>query len=166
MNAMLLTLQRNRDARIAAANNAAYNVAKAKDAEFQYNLDAPYKDKKQEEAVLRQQAEQSKSDAINTIASTAANYGIATSQAGQYGSKDSGGGMFDGMDKSTGGTAPLISSVQNRQKGAIVNPDFQAPKIQYTAPAPPPDNYGYDPDNSAHNWRIVDFDEYGNPIYR
>lgn len=74
--------------KIAAFNNSAYNVAQSNDAEFQYNQDAHYKDMKQQEAVLRQQSEQAKMDAISYAGSAIANYGIATAKPGQYGKVD------------------------------------------------------------------------------
>lgn len=68
MKGLLATLSKSRDSRIAAANNAAYNLAAAKDAEFQYNQDAPFKDAKQREALLRQQSAQSLNEGLSDFA--------------------------------------------------------------------------------------------------
>jgi hypothetical protein len=73
MRGLLSTLSKNRDSRIAAANNAAYNLAAAKDAEFQYNQDAPFKDAKQREAQLRGQSAQSLNEGISAIAGGVSN---------------------------------------------------------------------------------------------
>lgn len=82
--AALETLDKNRDSKVAAFNNAAYGKAKSADAEFSYNKDGPYKDTKQQEAALRQQSAQSAADAVTTAAGTVANYGIATTHPGTY----------------------------------------------------------------------------------
>ena len=74
-----------RDRKIANYNNAAYNKAASKDAEFQYNQDAPYKDKQQRAAMLRGQSEQSLNEAFGLAAEGIANYGTANLTPGQYG---------------------------------------------------------------------------------
>ena len=84
--AALSNVSRARDQKIANYNNAAYSLAKAKDAEFQYNKDAPYKDAKQAEAQLRQQGEQAKNEAISIAAGMEANSKIGNLAPGQYGS--------------------------------------------------------------------------------
>ena len=90
LNGLLATLSKNRDQKIAAVNNAAYNVAKSKDAAFQYNQDAPYKDNLQAVAQLKQESAQSLADGISAAASTAANYLTATTKPGNYGDKNTG----------------------------------------------------------------------------
>jgi len=85
LQAALTNLSRQRDQKVANFNNAAYSLAKAKDAEFQYNKDAPYKDAKQAEALLRQQAEASKNEAISIAAGMEANSKTEDLAPGQYG---------------------------------------------------------------------------------
>jgi len=86
--AALSNLSKVRDQKIANFNNAAYSLAKAKDAEFQYNKDAPYKDAKQAEALLRQQAEQSKNEAISMAIGMEANAKTQGLTPGQYGENE------------------------------------------------------------------------------
>ncbi len=88
LTAALQTLYKDRDQKIATYNSAAYASAQANDAEFQYNKDAPFKDKKQQEATLRQQSAQAASAAFSTAASTVSNLGIAKAKQGQYGTQD------------------------------------------------------------------------------
>lgn len=83
MSAALDKIQMDRDRKIANVNNAAYNSAASHDAEFSYNKDAPFKDKAQQEALLKQEAAASAKDAQNAIISGASNYGIAKTEAGR-----------------------------------------------------------------------------------
>jgi hypothetical protein len=83
LDAALQQIMTQRDRQMAAYSNAAYNLATAKDTEFQYNKDAPYKDKMQQASQLRQEAAQSARDAQNAFIGGAANYGIATSTPGR-----------------------------------------------------------------------------------
>lgn len=85
IQSLLANIEREKAQRIAAFNNAAYNKQQQQDTTFQVNQLDPYKDQKQAEALLRQQAEQSKNEAISTVSSAVGNYGITTSQPGQYG---------------------------------------------------------------------------------
>lgn len=84
LQALMAQLKMKKDSNLALVNNATYNEQQQQDAIFQYNRDAPYKDKALQEAALRQQSEQSKADAFNTAASTVSNYGVATNRPGAY----------------------------------------------------------------------------------
>lgn len=88
LQSAIAMIAKDRAQKIATFNNAAYNKAQSRDAEFSYNQDAPYKDIKQQEAQLRQQAEQSKADAFSAAASTVSNYLTATTKPGQDGDDD------------------------------------------------------------------------------
>lgn len=85
LSGLLSQISKNRDQKIATYNNAAYNLGQAKDAEFMYNKDAPYKDQKQREAQLRGGAENSLNEAFGLAAGGISNYGIAKDKPGQYG---------------------------------------------------------------------------------
>lgn len=87
LQALLAQLKIQKDKNLALVNDATYNAQQQQDAIFQYNYDAPFKDKEQAEAALRQQAEQSRADAFNNLSSTVANYGTATNRPGQYGNQ-------------------------------------------------------------------------------
>ena len=89
LTAALQMLYKDRDQKIATFNNSAYAAGRSKDAEFQYNEDAPFKDKKQQEALLRGQSAQAASAAFGTAASTVSNLGIAKEKQGKYGRTDS-----------------------------------------------------------------------------
>ena len=150
LRAMIASLAAKRDARIAAYNTAAYNKAKAKDAEFSYNEDAPFKDAKEQEALLRQQGEQSKMAGINGIIGVASDLATGNLKPGQYGTQ-----------------APPPS----------VGPELRAPAptiaAPVTIPTATPDANDHYYDESANGWRInggnnviAGFDEFGQPIYK
>ena len=98
LTAALQMLYKDRDQKVATLNNAAYNSGQSKDAEFQYNQDAPFKDRKQQEAILRNQSAQAAAQAFNMAASTVSNYATANTKPGDYGDDDTWdtGGQFDG----------------------------------------------------------------------
>lgn len=79
---------RDRSAKIAAANTAKYNLAKAKDTEWQYNVDAPYKDAMKMAAMLKEQAAKAKADAFTNIAGGFSNLGTSMLKPGEGGKKD------------------------------------------------------------------------------
>ena len=83
LQGLIASVNRERSAKLAAYSNAAYNYSQSRDAEFSYNQDAPFKDLKQQEALLRTQSEQSKMDAIKGAATTAANYGLSELSPGE-----------------------------------------------------------------------------------
>lgn len=114
LKALIAQMDAKRDQRVATYNNAAYNLSQSRDAEFQYNQDAPFKDKKQQEAMLRQQAEQSKNEAISLAGSAVANYGIATTKPGQYGT-----------------TGNIAGNTANT--GARVGQQVQPPQVTFAA---------------------------------
>lgn len=158
MNAILSTLSKSRDAKIAAANNAAYNVAASKDASFQYNQDAPFKDAKQREAILRQQAEQSKMDAIDTAASTVANYGTATTNPGQYGTTGS-------IDNTGVNTAPRMANANPEKIGTYNQThgfDINSTQLPGSVNAPASNDLSVENINTKP---IVGYNVFGDPIY-
>lgn len=153
LKGMLATLAMNRDQKIAAYNNAAYNLAKSKDTEFQYNQDAPFKDAKQQEGLLKQQAEQDKMDAINTITSTAVSLATANIKPGQYGSKNT----------STGITIPDsgVRSIDLPDSGDLRRPSptiGNAPTLQNRS--------GGLVESQPGSFIIDHLDEWGNPVYK
>lgn len=157
LNGLLSTLAKNRDSRIAAVNNAAYALGKSKDAAFEYNQDAPFKDGKQQENALRQQAAQDNSEAISLAAEGVSNYGTQTLKQGQYGSTDLGtdtGGLQGG--KISGSVDPITSQ------------NLAAPSSNNIAPI---NTYSSTPDYSTNSngdvsgLQIVSYDNFGNPIY-
>jgi hypothetical protein len=155
MKGLLATTEKNRDSRIAAANNAAYNLAAAKDAEFQYNQDAPFKDAKQREAQLRGQAAQSLNEGISAIAGGVGNALTENLKPGQYGTTGS-------VDNTGVNTAPRfansnpdligVDANQFRQQGAGVLPAA-------TAAATGGDMANID------TRTVVGYDTFGDPIY-
>lgn len=104
LQSAIAMIAKDRAQKIATFNNAAYNKAQSKDAEFSYNQDAPYKDIKQQEAQLRQQAEQSKADAFSAAASTVSNYLTAKTKPGENGDDNPPENNLRSLDK-----APLVT---------------------------------------------------------
>lgn len=145
-----------RDARIATFNNAAYNKAQSSDAAFEYNQDAPFKDKKQQEAELRKESAQATADAITTAAGTVANYGTATNAPGQYGTSPN----------VARGNANVNSQLDNRllidaaNPVPNANPDLIPNNPQRATGAGIPAG-----SSGTAGSKIIDFDEFGNPIY-
>lgn len=85
LNQALQIQQQDRARKIAAYNNSAYNLAKAKDTEFQYNRAAPYADKMQQAALLKSQGAKAGADAFTNFSGAFANLGTMTEKPGQYG---------------------------------------------------------------------------------
>lgn len=85
MDRALQQLTRERAGKIAANNTAQYNLAKAKDTEWQYNVDAPYKDAMKRAAQLKEQAAKAKADAFTNIAGGISNFGISQLKPGEGG---------------------------------------------------------------------------------
>ena len=169
LRSALATIQKNRDSKIAASNNAAYNLSASKDAEFQYNKDAPYKDAKQQEAILRQQSEQLKADAISSAASTVSNYAIATNKPGQYGNN----GSLTESNRISNGNPDLITSTSlvptggNATNGNQISNSIGTPGIINAAnntvvqnQPPSVDTY-----TDGQGRMITGYDHWGNPIY-
>jgi len=139
------SLIKDKNLKTAAFNNAAYNDAKSRDAAFQYNEDAEWKDQKQYEADLRQQAEQSRADAISTGIAAFSNYATATTDPGEYGAR---------------------TERQEQRRLSRENARFpNAPRVENANPelinvrtAPPVVS-------RSMAGTIVGFDDWGNPIY-
>ena len=155
LKSVLAEINKNRSAKMAAVYNAAYNNAQAKDAEFSYNEDAPFKDLKQKEGVLRQEGAQYEADAFKTASQGVSDVGNILLHPGAYGKNKSSFETVPGravtsveiptVDVPTGGRR-----VGDRQ---IANPNNN--------PAP-----STNPDFIDGGGRyIIDYDEYGTPIY-
>lgn len=152
----LAMLARDRAQRIANVNATGYNKAKAADAAFSYNQDGPYKDTKQAEEVLHEQSAQSAADAVSAAASTAGNYGVATTRAGEYGRTT----LTPPPTRVTNAGNNVISSVDTRRQGTTVDPAAG----NYSNNAPGAVNPNITPGIVAPG-TITGFDEWGNPIY-
>lgn len=86
-------LQADRAAKLGAYYNAAYNLGKAKDTEFQYNKDAPFKDAMQQAAALKQQGAQAQASGFTNLSGAFSNY--ATSRLKSNVPENQGGGFYD-----------------------------------------------------------------------
>lgn len=152
LRAAIGAISKDRAQKIATLNNTAYNLARAKDAEFQYNKDAPYKDKMQKAAMLRGQAAQSANEAFGVAAAGLSNYATATTRPGEYGVSDVEGAPSASMERLP--YNPSTIPPPQRQNSMSIQP-IQAPPYQSELL-----------DTQPANWQISSFDEWGNPVYR
>lgn len=154
LKAILAEINKNRSAKMAAVYNAAYNNAQAKDAEFSYNEDAPFKDLKQKEGVLRQEAAQYEADAFKTVSQGISNVAHFKLKPGDYGDDNP---SFETVPQKvvTNVELPTVEApTGGRRIGdrPIINPNNPAPSTN--------------PDFIDGGGRyIIDYDEYGTPIY-
>lgn len=95
--AMMVSQDRSR--RIANYNNAAYNLAKAKDTEFQYNKDAPFKDAMRRANALKGESAKELNSFFENTSGALANAAIAFTKPGDNGLDGT------GMEDMQGGTA-------------------------------------------------------------
>lgn len=156
LKSLLADVRKNKAAKMAAVYNAAYNNAQAKDAEFSYNLDAPFKDNKQKEGVLRQEGAQYEADAFKTASQGVANYATAKLKPGEYGDNAS---SFEGVQGRVVARAD-IPGTPNPTAGRrtldkpLVNPNISLPPAAST-------NADFMDDGTY----IIGYDEYNQPIY-
>lgn len=158
LSPLLQSMAADRANKIASYGNAAYSAARSKDTEFQYNKDAPFKDTQQQIAALRAEAAQAQRDAVNTAASTASNYGIMTSKAGQYGDKAT------QENKKLSGANQLAAvpvSYQPQLPSELKGYQGARPDGASTMTNPNMSNFGYN--DGIGN--IIGLDEFNNPIY-
>ena len=158
LKSLSYALSKERDAKIAAFNNAAYNKAKAKDTEFQYNKDAPYKDAMQKAAALRGQGEQSKNEAISLLGAGVSNYLIANARPGEYGVND--------IPEATGANRVSMANP------TIITPTPAPGNLSIPAnsslpyPASNQNSTSSDAGILTNDGRyIIGYDEYNDPIY-
>jgi hypothetical protein len=158
---ILAQVQQERDRKVAAYNTAQYNLAKSKDAEFMYNQDGPYKDKKQQEAQLRQQSAQSASDATNAIISGVSAYGMATNKPGEYGTVGTGSdGSGMGGTYYTSAGAPATAT-----PGTPLNRITYPQRSEGTFGTSPFNPTDFNSDGRVNVNNIMGIDSEGNPIY-
>lgn len=90
LNQAAATVLLDRSRRVANYNNAVYNVAKAKDAEFMYNKDAPFKDNMQRVGQLKAESAKEKASFFTETSGALADMATAFSKPGKYGGKGGG----------------------------------------------------------------------------
>lgn len=154
LKSILATLGKSRDSKIAAANNAAYSLAAAKDAEFSYNQDAPFKDLKQQQAQLKGQAAQSLNEGISTIAGGVGNALLSNLKPGQDGTNGS-------VDNTGVNTAPRLA---NANPDLIRPLDFAQPSASVNTAIAPVNTTATDMPNFDTR-QVIGYDAYGDPIY-
>lgn len=129
LNSAIGSFEQQRAQRLNSFYTQALNKAKAKDAEFQYNIDAPYKDAMAKAALLKTQSQKAIAGYFNAMIGAAANQGTANTKPGYYGNQPG-----SGVKEPNG-----IERVPASMSGIAEQPELSNPSFNVRGLNIPPD---------------------------